>query len=199
VSETHVVLDDASNGYEGCAEAFMRARNPGIGALVILEWAATLPPGGAVLDVGCGSGVPVTQLLLNARRAVYGVDASPTLVAAFQRRFPRVPVVCAALEDSDFFARTFAGVVAIGLVFLLAPESQRALIRRVADVLEVGGRFLFTAPREASQWPDALTRRESVSLGRQEYEQVLREAGLVLESERFDEGCNHYYSCVKRG
>jgi len=189
--------DDPANGYDACAEAFMRARNPGIGALVMLEWAATLPAGAAVLDVGCGSGVPGCQLLLNARCAVYALDASPRMVTEFRRRFPRVPVECAALEESSFFGRTFAGVVAIGVIFLLPPEEQPRAIARLTQALEPGGKLLFTAPREACTWRDVLTGRESVSLGQAAYEHALRSAGLTLESERYDEGCNYYYSAVK--
>src|SRR5579872_5170671 len=144
VPAPRLVRDDPSNGYDACAEAFLRARNPGVGALVMLEWAASLPTGAAVLDVGCGSGVPGCQLLLNAGCTVYGVDASATMVTAFRRRFPAVPVECASLEESEFFGRSFAGVVAIGVLFLLSPGAQSRAIARLAKVLDPRGKLLFT-------------------------------------------------------
>lgn len=80
-----------------------------------------LPEGVSVLDLGCGSGVPISEALLEEGCEVFGVDASPALVAAFRRRFPQAKVACEPVEESRFFDRTCDGVVAVGLLFLLAP------------------------------------------------------------------------------
>ena len=96
-----------SNGYEDVASVFItgRGRNSsGVGASVVAGWSQTLPGGGTVLDLGCGTGIPISQVLIERGFKVYGVDASPTIVAAFRARFPGVPVECADVEDSDFFA-----------------------------------------------------------------------------------------------
>jgi 2-polyprenyl-3-methyl-5-hydroxy-6-metoxy-1,4-benzoquinol methylase len=64
------------------------------------------------LDLGCGPGVPISETLIEGGFDVYGIDASVTMVAAFQSRFPTNVVQCAAVEDSDFFGRSFDAVVA---------------------------------------------------------------------------------------
>ncbi|MCW5969117.1 MAG: class I SAM-dependent methyltransferase [Blastocatellales bacterium] len=151
-----------------------------------------------MLDLGCGHGVPISAALIKDGYIVYGVDASPSLTAEFRRRFPLAQVACEAAEDSSFFRRTFDGIVAIGLMFLLAAETQAKLIRRVALGLNEGGRFLFTAPTQCATWRDILTGRDSVSLGAQEYERLLSESGLLLEHEYVDEGENHYYACIRQ-
>jgi SAM-dependent methyltransferase len=137
--------------------------------------------------------VPISETLVNEGCVVSGVDASPTLVAAFQRRFPHAQVVCETAEESDFFGRTYDGVVAIGLIFLLQPDVQRAVIRRAASALKPWGRFLFTAPTQVGTWPDFMTGRQSVSLGDDEYRRALAGAGLVVIAEYVDEGESHYY------
>lgn len=106
-------------------------------------------------------------------------------------------VECSAVEDSGFFARTYDGVVAWGLMFLLPPEVQFLLISKVARVLNPSGRFLFTSPKEAVTWQDALTGRESVSSGAEHYQQLVHSEDLVLVGEMSDEGNNHYYSVRK--
>ncbi len=111
-----------------------------------------LRPGAAILDLGCGHGVPISQALLESGFELYGVDASRSLVEEFRRRFPRAHVAHEAVEDSAFFNRTFNAVVAVGLMFLLSPDVQEALVHRVASVLHAGGRFLFTAPEQACSW-----------------------------------------------
>jgi cyclopropane fatty-acyl-phospholipid synthase-like methyltransferase len=128
---------------------------------------------------------------------VYGVDASPTIVAAFRARFPSVPVECTDVEDSDFFARTFDGVIAWGLFFLLDEEVQRRLIKKAACVLQSGGRLLFTAPKECGSWPDVMTGRSQFSLGYEEYRKALEAEGLFLVGTHRDEGDNHYYAAQK--
>ena len=52
------------------------------------RFAALLPPGGAVLDLGCGTGDPVARALLASGFRVTGVDAAPAMVALAQERFP---------------------------------------------------------------------------------------------------------------
>lgn len=187
---------DRSNGYEALAEEYMSRRSD-IGVQTVLAWARTLPPGGTILDLGCGHGVPIAQALIAADFDVCGVDASLTLTAAFRRRFPQAHVAHEAVEDSSFFNRTFDGVVAIGLMFLLAADVQVSLIRRVVAVLNPGGRFLFTSPEQVCTWVDVLTGRQSLSLGMQRYEEVGRSVGLTLVGTCLDEGDNHYYHFLK--
>jgi cyclopropane fatty-acyl-phospholipid synthase-like methyltransferase len=163
----------------------------------VADWSQTLPRRATILDLGCGTGIPISQALIEYGFHVYGVDASPTIVTAFRARFPSVPVQCAAVEDSDFFGRTFDAVVAWGLFFLLDAESQRSLIKKIAGVLRSSGRLLFTAPSQRCSWRDAMTGRPSMSLGYEEYRKVLEVDGLSLVGTRRDAGENHYYLALK--
>ena len=161
------------------------------------EWSQKLPDSAEVLDLGCGNGVPISQALIERGFNVYGVDASARMVAAFRARFPTVPVECAAAEDSDFFGRTFDGVVAWGLFFLLDAEVQRRLIAKVAAVLPSGGRLLFTAPSQTCSWADAMTGRTSISLGLDAYRNALEAEGMSLVGTHRDDDDNHYYFAHK--
>jgi SAM-dependent methyltransferase len=191
---------DKSNGYEEVASLFIagRGRNhSGVGASIVAEWCQPLPGGATVLDLGCGTGVPISQVLIERGFKLYGVDASATIVAAFQANFPSVPVECAAVEDSDFFGRTFDGVVAWGLFFLLDGQVQRRLIKKIAGVLRSGGRLLFTAPNESGFWPDVMTGRTSVSLGYEAYREALQAEAMSLVGTQRDAGGNYYYFAQK--
>lgn len=191
--------DDGSNGYEGIASIYVAGRGTrprvgdAIGASTVRAWARAFPPGATVLDLGSGPGEPGTRILLEAGLATYAVDASSSMVAAFRERFPGVPIEQNTVEASEFFDRTFDGVLAWGLLFLLRPAAQALLIEKVARALNPGGRFLFTAPKEPLAWSDAMTGRPSQSLGAQAYDRLLRDAGLKWVAEAKDDGENYYY------
>lgn len=191
---------DKSNGYEAIAPIFIASRGStagGVGASVVAGWSATLPAQGAVLDLGCGTGIPISKTLIDRGFHVYGVDASPAMVAAFRRNFPAHPVQCAAAQDSDFFERTFDAIVAWGLLFLLDEPTQRNLIAKVAAALAPAGRLLFTSPRECTSWSDVMTDRPSLSLGYEAYVAAMKAQSLSLAGTLTDAGGNFYYDACK--
>lgn len=191
---------DPSNGYDAVAHDFMASRSrSAVGRSTVAAWAGTLAAGAAVLDLGCGHGVPISQVLVDQGLTVHGVEASPTLCAAFRTRFPHAHVECASVEESRFFDRRFDAVIAWGLMFLLAREAQARVIHKVSAALNPGGKFLFTAPRQNCGWPDAMTGQTSISLGSDAYRRIVESAALVLDGETDDEGENHYYFVRKAG
>jgi 2-polyprenyl-3-methyl-5-hydroxy-6-metoxy-1,4-benzoquinol methylase len=97
---------DKSHGYEGIAPIFIKGRGQavnGIGKLKVLNWARTLPSHCTVLDLGCGTGIPVSKIFIDQGMTVYGIDASPTMVEAFKKNFPNTIIACEGVEDSFFF------------------------------------------------------------------------------------------------
>jgi hypothetical protein len=155
-------MTDSSNGYEAVAAEFLagRGRAPfsAIGARAVRDWDRTLPSRATVIDRGCGSGLPITKVLVGEGLTVYAIDAAESLVAAFRHNLPGIPIACESVEVSPFFDRTFDGVVAWGLMFLLLPEAQRRLIRSIADISGTATRGQLTAPDKRSATPHELER-----------------------------------------
>jgi len=193
-------MPDESNGYESIAEIYIKGRGRainGIGSSTARAWARTLKAGSVVLDLGCGTGIPVTKILLEAGLNAYAVDASPKMVEDFRQNFPDVPVACESVERSPFFNRSFDGIISVGLVFLLSEETLRAFIHKMAAALNPGGKLLFTAPLEKIEWKDAMTEQASRSLGAEEYRMLISASGLSIDEEFHDEGGNHYFSGIR--
>ena len=194
---------DRSNGYEAVSEEFLarrgnsRTRSIAIGVKEVRKWAKTLPRGSSVIDLGCGPGFPITVVLVEEGLQVFGVDAAPSFVAAFQRNLPGTPVVCESVLESRCFDRTFDAVLSIGMMFLLKAEEQHRLIRRFAEILAPGGRLLFTSPAKPAVWNDVMTGMESVSLGAEEYKKLLGTAGISVVEEYEDVGESHYFDAFK--
>lgn len=188
---------DPSNGWDAIAADFIAARS-GIGSAAVLDWArSSMPPGATLLDIGCGSGFPIARTLADNGFSLYGIDASVHLIAEARCNVPEMVAACEAAETSRFFDRTFDGVLAIGLIFLLAPETQESLLSAIPSALKPNSRLLFTAPEQEYAWPDTLTGRISRSLGAKAYTRILSERGLEPVGTFCDEGGNTYFDFRK--
>jgi SAM-dependent methyltransferase len=192
---------DPSNGYERVAAEFLdgRGRAPptAIGTGRVRDWALTLRHGASILDLGCGTGLPITKVLVDAGLDVFAIDAAPSLVAEFRNNLPQVPVACESVLESTFFERSFDAVISWGLMFLLQPDEQRTLIAKIGDVLGPGGRLLFTSEARPVAWNDVMTGLESRSLGAEEYRRLLAAEGIAVTSEYEDRGQNHYFDAFR--
>jgi 2-polyprenyl-3-methyl-5-hydroxy-6-metoxy-1,4-benzoquinol methylase len=136
---------DRSNGYEGISLEFLarrgKGRSTGVGVKEVQDWARSLPPGAAVIDIGCGPGFPITEVLVLEGLNVFGLDAAPTFVQAFRQNFPNTPVACEPVQESGFFERTFDAA-------LHGAEEYRHRLAAVgfsisSDYEEVGGSHYF--------------------------------------------------------
>ena len=99
---------DRSNGYEGIAAEFLarrgsRTRSARIGVKMVRNWAKTLPRGAAVIDLGCGPGSPITEVLVAEGLKVFGVDAAPSFVQAFRRNLQTYPWLVKRSKIRDFW------------------------------------------------------------------------------------------------
>lgn len=186
---------DTSAGWDAVADRFIAMRSP-IGLDLVVQWSDRVPKGGTILDIGCGSGVPIAAALAARGFVLFGVDASPRLLDAFRRNLPGAATACEPAERSRFFDRRFDAATAIGLLFLLPEAAQAQVITRVAHALVPGGSFLFSAPRQRCAWRDTLTGRHSQSLGEDRYAALVADAGMRLAATRLDEGGNHYFEAV---
>ncbi|MEM9838873.1 MAG: class I SAM-dependent methyltransferase [Pseudomonadota bacterium] len=187
--------DDPSTGYDAVSNAFMAARSD-VGAARVMAWAEELGSGATVLDIGAGHGSPLTPPLLTAGLRVWAIEPSPRLAATHRSAFPDIPVACEPIQDSTFFDRSFDAALMIGVIFLFTEDQQRQTFRHISLALRPGGQLLFSAPWQTGSWEDVLTKRPSLSLGRDAYTALLQEAGYRLIAEHDDEGGNHYYQAA---
>jgi cyclopropane fatty-acyl-phospholipid synthase-like methyltransferase len=186
------------DAYEKHAQKFLKIRDRStIGKHVVEQWARTLSDGSNVIEIACGGGLPVTQILSQTNLNIWAIDASPTLVAEFKARFPTIPVKCELAQTSDYFGRKFNAAIAVGLIFLLSEADQIKVINRISQILLPQGRFLFTAPIEIGTWQDINTGHQCQSLGREQYRKVLSQSSFEIISNYEDKGGNNYYEVEK--
>ncbi|MGW5052261.1 methyltransferase domain-containing protein [Actinokineospora sp. NPDC004072] len=120
---------DRIESLPGMAEARARVRD-----------LLALPPGAAVVDVGCGTGHAAGELV---GHRVVGVDLDPEAVATARSRHPGVFVVAdaAALPLADGSVRGYRAMRLLHLV----PDAG-AVLREARRVLQPGGRAVLVGP-----------------------------------------------------
>ncbi|HEY0107491.1 MAG TPA: class I SAM-dependent methyltransferase [Rhizomicrobium sp.] len=101
---------------------------------------ALLPADAAVLELGCGAGVPVTAALA-ARARVMAADISPAQVALARANVPGATILCADMMALDFAAAAFDAVCAFYAITHLPREEHGEMFARVARWLKPGGVF----------------------------------------------------------
>jgi SAM-dependent methyltransferase len=95
-----------------------------------------------VLDLGCGSGIPVVRDLASAGHHVTGVDFSEVQIRRARERLPQADFVRADITSVDFPAESFDAVVCLYALIHVPLEEQRPLLQRIALWLRPGGWFL---------------------------------------------------------
>ena len=92
------------------------------------RFAAALPKGAKVLDLGCGAGAPVALNMVAHGFRVTGVDTSPTLISLCRDRMPGQEWIVADMR-SLCLQRGFDGVLAWDSFFHLNPADQRRMFK----------------------------------------------------------------------
>lgn len=146
------------------------------------RFAAALPPGGSVLDLGCGGGLPVADMMAASGFRVTGVDSSPTLIGLCRERMPAGEWIVSDMRGLSL-GRRFDGMLACDSFFHLTPQDQRRMFDVFARHLAPGGHLMFSSGPAAGEAigeyrGDPLYH---ASLAPEEYVALLTAAGLVVE------------------
>lgn len=132
-------------GYDSMAEAYLASKAPLNAATEALLEAlvADLEPTAAVLELGCGAGVPVTRWL-TSHAVVTGVDLSAVQLSLAARHAPGARLIKADMTTIVFPPASFAAVVALYSIIHVPRTEHASLLERIHRWLEPGGRLLAT-------------------------------------------------------
>ena len=108
------------------------------------EFAAMLPAGAKVLDIGCGTGYPIDEYLCAAGFSVTGVDPAERML----EKAVGLGLSNARFLHTDLFGfeteEKFDAAIAFDSIFHIPLERQREIYPKVAGLLKDGAYFLFT-------------------------------------------------------
>ncbi len=108
-----------------------------------------VPAGGAVLDLGCGAGVPVARALAAGGFRVTGVDVSEVQIRRARRLVPGARFLRADATRVELPAGSFDAVACLYTLIHLPLDEQPVLLGRIAGWLRPGGWLLATTGQQA--------------------------------------------------
>lgn len=187
--------------YDAIAEWYASERHAATGVPEVTAFAASLQPGSRVLDIGCGNGLPLTDVLVNAGHRVVGLDSSLEMLMRFRCNLPETPIVRGLVQACSFRDAAFDAAHAWGVVFHLTRDDQMRAIANMSRVLRPAAPFLFTAGDVDGA--EGITTMNGVafhyySFSVDQYRDVLSERGFDLIDVHKDNGQNTYYLASKR-
>lgn len=143
------------------------------------RFASTLEPGGRLLDLGCGSGVPVAGYFLDQGFSVTGVDYANTMIALARERYPAGDWHVQDIKDLTIEG-PFDGIYSWDGFFHLTVAEQRAIIPDLCRLVRPGGAILLTVGTGEGEVTGNVG-GETVyhaSLAPEEYARLLRQNGF---------------------
>ena len=132
--------DLVRRGYDACAQAYTNARAPHLPGEAH-ELMARLPDRARVLDIGCGSGKPLTAALAQ-RYNVTGIDISAEQIRLARSMNPTVDLMEADIMSVEFERASFDAVVSLYTIFHIPREQHAELFRRIRHWLVPTGYLL---------------------------------------------------------
>ncbi|HEV2619025.1 MAG TPA: DUF2062 domain-containing protein [Acidobacteriaceae bacterium] len=154
---------------------------------------------GTVVDLGCGCGMTLCDTAYGEKgRRLVGCDLNARRIAVARQALASLNAEV-SVEDVRHFKLPDAGLILIlDVLQYLAAEEQLALLRRCCSALDPQGRLIFRAhDRERGLWSaitlavDRLlfsyerTGRRPLILSAPQYQRVLEDAGMQVETRRF--------------
>ena len=138
-----------------------------------------IPVHSTLLDLGCGSGKPIADYLIQQGHTLIGVDSSDVMIAMAQKNFPKQTWVQADMRTVELDQK-FNAILAWDSFFHLIPDDQRQMFAQFAQFSVTNTALMFTSGPMAGEamgdmFGDALYH---ASLSQDEYRVLLKQYGF---------------------
>lgn len=155
-----------------------------------------------ILDVGCGSGVPVDEYLVSKRHHLTGVDISEKQIELAKLNVPEATYLVGDMSEMNFPHNSFDAIVSFYAIFHIPREDHLDLFKRILSLLNDGGLFLATLGYE--EW-EGCEEFHGVTMHWSQYGidqnlELVKQAGFEILTAEVDEsgGERHFVVFAKK-
>lgn len=181
--------------YDNIAGSYNQLRSASIGVESIRSQIEPLGANIAVLDLGCGTGMPIAAAIAPMVNSYTAIDESQAMIDLFQAAALPAQAMVMNMEDLAFPPSTFDVIFSWGAFCHLSPEKQVVTLEKVPNLLKENGLLIFTGGESAGECDGAVgdCAVHHYSLGYDAYDAILSALGLVLKSRGYVEGGFFWY------
>lgn len=138
-------------GYDDIAQTYHAQRDRFKSHELLIGFSSLLPPGGDVLDVGCGAGIPVARFLVDAGFSVTGVDVSSSMLQLARSHVPGARFLKMDMRRLRFDDGRFDGICAFYSLFHVPREEHLQVLIEFNRLLRQNGVLIFSTGKSAWQ------------------------------------------------
>lgn len=140
-----------------------------------------IPQHSEILDLGCGSGKPIADYLIQHDHKIIGVDSSDVMIEMAQQNFPEQRWLQADMRTVEFDQK-FNAILAWDSFFHLTPNDQRQMFSQFTRFAQQGTALMFSSGPSHGEaigdlFGDALYH---ASLAPEEYTALLNDHGFQV-------------------
>jgi len=131
--------------YDAVASVFAKERNKSLFERAWLDrFLAHVQPPRRILDLGCGTGQPIAQYLVDRRAKVTGIDGAKAMVDLFKANVPSARVLQEDMRSLTL-GEQFDGILAWNSFFHLSQDDQRLMFNVFAAHAKKDTALMFTS------------------------------------------------------
>jgi len=194
-------------GYNKIADKFEQNRSSFYGLDYVRRFCDVLlkyPKQGVpidVLDIGCGTGIPLTKQLVLEGFNVIGLDIATEMIEKANRNVLEATFILGDIVSIEI-NRKFDGILAWDSLFHLPLENQEKVIRKIIGMLNIDGILMFTSGGQAGELVSSMFETEFYysSLSVDHYERILIEENCEILFNEVDDSRSkgHRVICCRK-
>lgn len=151
-SSNDKAIEIVRSGYDRIPRRYLVEREKIDNWKEIEAFCSKLPSNAKILDVGCGTGVPIARYLIDRGFEMVGIDLSNEMVSIAQRKVPGGRFLQMNMTDMEFPSESFDGLISCYAVFHVPRNKHAAIFQSFYKILKPDGFML--ASVGASEWEE---------------------------------------------
>lgn len=126
-------------GYNAIANRYLAERTRDSQDVLLLnDLIERLPVNASILDVGCGAGIPIAQML-SEHFKVTGMDFSEAQIELAKKNVPNANFICQDMTKLDFPENSFDGICSYYAIIHIPREEHQSLLENFYKMLKSSG------------------------------------------------------------
>lgn len=176
------------DGYDKIAQTYLVNRDRLKSGKYVSQLLKYLPKQSTILDLGCGAGVPVDDILLKAGHSVIGMDISPEQIKLARKHCPRGEYLVGDISSLQKNEYSVEAVLSFYTIFHTPRANHGSLLKILASYLNRGGLLLITMGDREFEGEHELhgTKMWSSQFGTAKNRNLVESAGFKIITDELD-------------